>query len=398
MGRWGDADLDAMRQLGDTEADRAVKAVFDAGAVAKVNALLAQLVGNEQPPGAAAFPEVQQFLLSSAALPAWADPALIRAGESLFLEWGLASISVLACASLPECYVLGDVAKVLGRTGELQQHINRRMPETVMMVLAVMDRGGLGPGGDGIRVTQKVRLMHAAIRHLLLQPPPAGGPPPASLGEVYQAFNWDPARGKPISQEDLAIVILTFSHVVMRGWRTLGVPVSPEQEQAYLHCWNVVGHILGIEERFLARDPGDARDLFETIKRRRIADTRDGRNLTRSLLEYAEGFAPEPRYVFRPVSKMLMNTLLATETCALLGVPRLNWFERLARIALLRAVLAYNRFKGGLLQTWPGSGGLAAFFAKAILQDLLRVQRSGNRPPFQIPDGLAKGWGIERPV
>jgi hypothetical protein len=397
MTRWNQSLLDEMRGLGDPAADAVVGAVFARGQVARVNALLADLVSNDQLPRAADFPEVQDFLIATAVQPAWAEQPQIEIGERLFLQWGLMSISVLACASLPECYILGDVATVLGRTRELRDHVNRRMPETVMMVLAVMDRGGLGPGGTGIRVTQKVRLMHAAIRHLVLQPSSApGGAPPKSLGDVYLASNWDPARGQPISQEDLACVILTFSHVVMRGWRDLGISVTAEEQQAFVHCWNVVGHILGIEDRFLARDPDDARELFEAIKRERMAETTDGRHLTASLLAYSESFAPEPRFVFRPVSRILMNTLLDAQTRMQLGVPRLNWLERLANVGLLRLVWAVNKFNGDLFRAMPGTGGLAAVFSKAILKQLLAVNRGGARPPFQIPDGLAKQWSVPR--
>ena len=90
----------------------------------------------------------------------------------MFLRYGLTSFGILACASLPECYVLRDVAAVLGTTQRLDAHARRRIFETAMMVLAVMAEGGLAPGGGGIRVVQKVRLMHAAVRYLILSPPP----------------------------------------------------------------------------------------------------------------------------------------------------------------------------------------------------------------------------------
>lgn len=64
----------------------------------------------------------------------------------------------------------------------------RRLGETGQFVLSVTTRGALGPRGQGIRKVQKVRLLHAAIRHLIRRSP---GWPEEELGP-------------PICQEDLA--------------------------------------------------------------------------------------------------------------------------------------------------------------------------------------------------
>ena len=50
-------------------------------------------------------------------------------------------------------------------------------------------------------------------------------------------------------------MLLTFSYVMVRGWKHLGITLSSEEERAYLHCWNVVGHVLGIRDELLAARP-----------------------------------------------------------------------------------------------------------------------------------------------
>ena len=132
-----------MRREGDPLADSTVKAVFDKGTVAAVNELLTKLVRNDDIPAGPWPPELADYLRASARLPSWADAALIRTGENVFLRYGLTSFGILACASLPECYVLRDVAAVLGTTQRLDAHARRRIFETAMMVLAVMAEGGL---------------------------------------------------------------------------------------------------------------------------------------------------------------------------------------------------------------------------------------------------------------
>ncbi|MCB2042404.1 MAG: DUF2236 domain-containing protein, partial [Rhodoferax sp.] len=60
-----------------------------------------------------------------------------------FYEYGPLSCILLFCASLPECYVLPDLATVLHRAGQLEQHTEYRIRSTAAMIFPVMMRGGL---------------------------------------------------------------------------------------------------------------------------------------------------------------------------------------------------------------------------------------------------------------
>jgi len=394
-GRWTEDLLDRMRRVGDPLADSTVRAVFEKGEVAAVNDLLTRLVRNDDVPAGPWPPQIGEYLGLSAQLPDWADGELIRAGEGVFLRYGLNSFGILACASLPECYVLRDVAAVLGTTQRLAEHARRRIFETAIMVLAVMTEGGLAPGGYGIRVVQKVRLMHAAVRHLILTPPPRiPDRTPASFADTLLAQRWPAERGTPLSQEDLAAVLLTFSHVMLRGWKHLGIDLSREEAAAYLHCWNVVGHILGIRDELLARDVEEAAGLFEEIKRRRAADTPDGRALTTSLIDVCESFAGPSQILLRPIPRILMRGLLLPETCEMLAVPSLEP-EHLAYRPLLRATARIvNGVKTDVFQGLPDVAGVSALFSRRLLEEILARPRGGARMAFHIPERLALSWGI----
>jgi mpaB/rubber oxygenase-like protein len=397
--RWTADLLDRMRLVGDPLADATVKAVFDKGQVAAVNDLLTRLVRNDDVPAGPWPAEMAAYLDASARLPAWADRGLIRAGESMFLRYGLSSVGILACASLPECYVLRDVAAVLGTTQRLAEHARRRIFETATMVLAVMAEGGLAPGGTGIRVVQKVRLMHAAVRHLILTPPPsAGDSPAASLADALLAERWPAERGVPVSQEDLAAVLLTFSWVILRGWRHLGVDLTREESTAYLHCWNVVGHVLGIRDELLARDVDEAGRLFEAIKQRRAAATPQGQALTASLVGVCESFAGPSRVLLRPIPRILMRGLLRPETCQMLGVAGLGLWHRTYRPLLRATVRVVNGVKSDVFQGQPGLAGLSAMISRRLLAAIVMRPRGGARTTFPIPEGLARSWGLTPPA
>jgi hypothetical protein len=65
------------------------------------------------------------------------------------------------------CYAGYPGVKVLTFSRRLDHDAVRRVGETAQFVLAVMTPGSLHPGGRGIRKIQKIRLLHAAIRHLV---------------------------------------------------------------------------------------------------------------------------------------------------------------------------------------------------------------------------------------
>ena len=261
-------------------------------AIAIVNRELATWTGNgvldgwrasaATPPRIAAA--LEDYLRAASALPAWADPARIGAAEAVFVEMSMLSCTLLFCASLPECYVPVDLASVLHTAGQLEQHTDYRVRSTAAMIFPVMLRGGLtAPSGGGVAQVLKVRLIHATIRHLILRGNPAtvmaGGEPAATLAErapegpglhrALYARGWDVAQhGLPINQEELAYTLLTFHYVFLRSLRRLGLALTPAEEGAYLHGWNVVGHLLGIEPALLVDDMAAAEQLFARLQAR----------------------------------------------------------------------------------------------------------------------------------
>jgi len=91
--------------------------------------------------------------------------------------------------------------------------------------------------------------MHAAVRHLI-----------KARNELTPGM-WHPDWGTPINQEDLAGTLLSFSYVVADPLRRLGVRVGAKDVDAYLHLWNVIGHLLGVRDELLVSDAADAAAL-----------------------------------------------------------------------------------------------------------------------------------------
>ncbi|MCM3877433.1 MAG: DUF2236 domain-containing protein, partial [Thermoanaerobaculia bacterium] len=160
------------------------------------------------------------------------------------------------------------------------------------------------------------------------------------MGKVWGEARWDPEWGHPICQEDMAYTLQTFAYVVLRGLKTMGAEVTPAQEDAFIHCWNVVGAVLGIDRSLLPEpEPGDggpsrfarAEMLYKAIRSRQAGRTDDGVAITRALVEFVEKLLGDhvPRELplkhLRPADlarlpRLVMRDILGPETMKLLGI------------------------------------------------------------------------------
>jgi hypothetical protein len=239
---------------------------------------------------------LQAYLQAGQRLPEWADRARIERAETLFTDYGALSVTLLFCSSLPECYVIPDLAAVLHVTGQLEKHTEHRIRSTGAMIFPVMMKGGLtDPSGGGIAQILKVRMIHATIRNLILRGSPdeamrvlgfrqntigAGVVPPLpgllGVNDMHQALfahGWKTGEeGLPCNQEELAYTLLTFSYVFLRSMRKLGLGLPRADEEAYLHAWNVAGHVLGIERELMANTMEEAESLYGCMQARGRAD------------------------------------------------------------------------------------------------------------------------------
>ncbi len=392
---WTDAFLGGMRAHGDPTADPVVAEVFAQGALGDVNRLLTGMVRNDQPPPAELPPVVREYFATSAA-GVELDPEIIRRGEQVFLKHGNLVLVILLCASLPECYVLARGVRVLYLTKDLGEHTFRRLLETCQMVLAVMSPGGLSPSGGGVRAAQKVRLMHAAIRHLVLSPAPEPGSNghPTSLAEALQQTTWDlEGRGLPVNQEDMAYTLLTFGYVIPRGLEALGVELLPEEREAFFLCWNHVGRLMGIREDLLAPNYQQGAWLFERIKALEGAPSVEGQYLMGKLMLCVREALP---HFADDLPPLLITELLDRQTLDFLGVRPRGLLGGLAARAVLEAVRVAAGLKRDVGRDSLVGRQLWQWVSGRTLKHLCNLgQPPGwNRRVFEIPEQLASAWEL----
>ena len=416
MGRelWTDAYLDSMRDAMDPAADRVVEAIYASHSLDGVNRLLMNMVRNTDPPPAEITRLVDDYFAVTAVLPPWAEPAKIALAEDLFSRHGTLGTTILCCASLPECYLDKLDVPVLASTTQLADHVYRRIFETSHMVITVMQPGGMAPAnsasaggatkaapqpaadddvavpGEGIRCCQKVRLMHAAIRHLLLAESAAAGAK-GELGHALATQHWNPASGQPINQESIAYVILTFSYVGLRGLDTLGAHPTLAEREAFVHAWSVVGHVMGVRDELLARNFDEAKFLFEAIKRRRRGASRDGKALTAALLKWMEDAVP---IGMKSMPKVMLCKLIGGADAKLLGV-KLDDDERVVE-GLAAAILHVAEHLYDELLTKPPFRQLAEALFHAIVRSVWDMKKGWDRETFALPPSLQKSWQVRK--
>lgn len=379
-----DDTLEQMSKLGDPPADTLVSELIQRGRAeeAHANHLFDLLASNRDPVPANLPPAARAYFESTAQLPAWADPELIRQGQDFFQLYGQQITLLLFCRALPLLYACPRGAETLVRTGRLQEArgkrdrfgaLNHRILETAQFLLDVMDDGGLGPDGRGIRSTQKVRLIHAAIRRFLTD---AG---------------WDATDlGAPINQKFLAGVLYSFSVAMLDGLKLIGVMPSAAEERAYLHSWSVVGHILGVHDELNLRDPAAARELFARILEQETGESDAGRELTRSLIDYMNSRLPLG--FFNAFPGFMMQLQIGKRKARLIGVTeKAPWWMR----AMYRVMRFFLRVRDAADNRSWLLRKISEEFSKRLLRALVFVYNDGKKIQFDMPPSLRGSWGLD---
>ena len=360
--------LDEMRMVGDPLADQLIADVMATHGLDRLNQIMQSLVHNADIVPDEMPNEIVDWVTQTGALPAWADEVLMRAGQAFFnLHWPNI-VTLLFCASLPSAYAAHKGAQVLWQTGRLTDQVHRRIFETAQFILDVMAPDGFDECGQAIRVTQKVRLIHAAIRYYILNVP-------------HAQKSWNPAWGLPINQEDMAGTLMTFSIQILQGLDRLGIPVTDGEAEAYLHAWKVVGYIMGVDPQLIPANVAEGFDLAYTIFDRQRGPSAAGEGLTSALLDFLRQQIPGRLLDGAPAT--IMRYCIDDNVADMLGVPPANW-----TIHLLRLEERFWRLLAWLEIRHERRAALVTRYSHALLQQLVTIERGGNRPIFQIPSSL----------
>jgi hypothetical protein len=309
--KWETSHLERHRDFTDPLADAAVKAIFDNNAEDEINICFKYIRNNGIQLPKKLPPILKKYFEETAVLPDWADKDLIRFGQENYIRHGFPIGVLLFYKSLPECYTGAKGAEVLLRSTRMNDHskdldvFSKRMSETGLFIFDCMMPGGLEAGGSGIRTAQKVRLIHAVMRYFL------------------NNNNWPTKEnGEPINQEDMAGTLMSFSALILEGLQIIGINLDTTEAEAYIHCWGVIGHIMGVHPDLIPKNAADALALGHAIVDHQVGKSNAGVTLTSALLAFCDKKAPF--FIKKEFHSTMMRLLMEDKYSDILEVPEVS--------------------------------------------------------------------------
>ncbi|MCI3928148.1 oxygenase MpaB family protein [Streptomyces sp. AN091965] len=368
-----EASMDALRQAGDELADATVATLFERGQVGTFNTLM-RYVSTAGAPLPEGLPDVaREYLEATRVPPSWVDWSEMERARLFFIDNNVHISTALSFASMPACYVVPHVAKLLSASHGLN-YPSKRMAETGQFTVYLMQPDAFEAGSRFIPAAQKVRLLHAAIRH-----------------HLTRENQWDSAAlGVPICQEDMIGGQMFFSLLVLDSLHRLGIHMTQEGAEAYSYAWRVVGAMLGVDQDFVPKTLDEARQFLDLYMIRHMGPSQEGAHLTRQLIDLYEEVVPGT--FFDPIVSALIRYLVG-DTCAdWLDVPHTPWDTVVKAVPHLL----------GVLETLEDRSPLSAWALDRIghLTTVLELSSltRGRVMHYAIPEQLKKDYGVSNAV
>jgi hypothetical protein len=354
----------------DDEVDRLMAGLLDNGQVPSVNTAMRSWVNNSDALPGGLPADLATWLQKVNRLPAWADRAKLRRAADvnrrkdtyLFMLYGLGS-------GIMSTVIPREARSVYWSAGGAD--MQDRAAKTFTFGYDLSDLNGFEPSGQFVVTANKTRLVHAAVRHLL----------PTSSHWRSVA---DEPNGIPISNGDILVTfhsLGTYVHKKLRDWR---VPLTVEDEDAFLHMWQVAIHLLGVREEFIPKTWAAAYAQSEQVLTPILTPTVEGRELAEDLLGLT---AQIDLGVTRGFLNEFVRYALSDQVGDWLGLRR-----DYAAAALIRTGWpAYIAFREGLLPVMPVGFAMFDQFLRALAMLFLNKGTSPTTTPITIPTGNRPG-------
>lgn len=375
---WSDDFLQTKRMMSDDLADTLVKDIMASGEAEKVNHLFKLITKNRYHLSDDIPVELKNYFADTAKLPDWADKDLISLGQQVYIRHGVWISLLLSYKSLPECYACAKGSEVLHMTARLNEQkgstntFSRRIAETAQFVLFTMEPGGLDEDGRGVEAAQKLRLIHSVIRYYI------------------HKNNWDSETfDLPINQEDMAGTLMSFSSLIFEGLSVLGIELEPFEKEAYMHCWRVIGHLIGLDDDLIPKNSADAVKLGNFILKHQMAKSPQGSDLMKALLDYQDTTNKKSDPVnnistFRYMMGHTLSDMLDIPQVEQANIDKLSVKYR--RVTRIMEILDKSLVFAMLIQ----------FASKLGIGIVIRRMTKDNIINFYLPKSLTLDWNFTR--
>jgi len=304
------------------------------------------------------------------ALPPGIDVDRATRGGTVMLEHATLSSLALLLYSLPYGYAAPRLAKVLNLTQNLEKRTYLRTLGVLQMLVNISLPDAFAAGGAALPTAQKLRLLHAGVRHVVRK----------------EMCGFQEEFGTPLSQYDLVFTLMTFSVIVIDGVERLGVKWTQQQAEDYFYLWQMYGHIAGIEPEFMPRTLDEGREFCRIYEREfaQAQDNEPGVKLTKADLSMLRDLMPKwlKWLGFRPAPKIYLIRMMGKEAALRVGVK-----GNPGSVLLQWIVLEFPAFLQRFLGRLPLEGGLHAWLSRLFFTGLIDAGRGGE-VKFSVPTSL----------
>ena len=188
----------------------------------------------------------KEFLEDTEKVPDWVDFDSFIPGIRMFHRNSHLILGAFVGGTLVEGFAT-NISKSFFISGRLRDQGVRRLRQNNRHMIEIFMPDGLTRGGDGWKLSVRIRLVHAQLRRLL-----------------GNSDEWDrEAWGLPISSAHLGYAITSFSARLLDHMKRLGAVYTDEERNSFMSVWRYTGHVMGIPSTILFRDEEDARHLLQ---------------------------------------------------------------------------------------------------------------------------------------
>lgn len=371
MRDWPPELLDSMRRSGDEAADQTLAlAVAQHGDVSRISQVFRSLTADDAQIPADAPPELLAFVAATAGLPPGLDHERVERGALVMLDNAVLCALALLLKSLPSGYAAPRLATILDLTRNLEERPYRRALGVLQMLVNISVTDAFRPGGSAVVTAQKLRLLHAGIRHVARHKLPG----------------FEARFGTPVSQLDMVFTIMTFSVHVVDGLAELGVRLPEAQAEDYFYLWRMYGQLQGVRPEWMPQTLEEGRAFIRAYAAEMSTAQQNeaGVRLAAADLEMMRGLMPRPlRWLGLGIApRLYLLRLLGTEAAARVGVsppPAHAWLDWL----VLQLPVLWARLMHAVLPEPQAHARLSRLFF-----DHLIVEAWKGPVTFSVPERL----------
>ena len=334
----------AHTNVGDAEADAVVHELLQLDPGQSGRFIQAAMDGDEEAL-ADAPPVLLDFFESIESPPDWVDFPSFIPGIRMFHRNSRLVLGAFVGGVLVEGFST-NISKSFFTTGRLRDQGVRRLKQNNRHMIEIFMPGGLRREADGWKLSVRVRLIHAQVRHLL-----------------NESGEWDDeAWGVPISAAHVGFAITAFSARLLMHLKSLGAVFDEDERRSFMAIWRYSGYLMGIPETILYENEEDALRLFDIGKMCEPAGQLESIAMANSLINSA----PLVVGIEDPIERRTLAKYVFTVSRALIGNPLANELNypsslTLGVLAWFRMQERYQRTLGRLLPRLSSNNNFTQF-------------------------------------